>query len=435
MDRRKFISLTTMFPLLGFKGLLDSLSATSSNFSFKQNLKKDPKHIIDIHPSLKYNLISTVGSKMSDGYKVPALADGMGSFFIDDNIILIRNHELVPKDGMDNGPFHQPSMQIQKLGNKHYDKDCIGGTTTIVLNKDSKKVINEYLSLSGTRNNCAGGVTPWGTWLSCEEDISKKRKGKTPHGYVFEVDPKIKGLTKPNPIKAMGRFNHEAVAFDQFSNAYLTEDRKNGLIYKFVAQNKKNLNKGDLFALQIQGVSDSRNWKKNKIHKNIKYAVNWIKIDDNDPEKDTMRYEGINNGATPFARPEGIIADGNSIYICCTSGGRLKKGQIWKLTIDSKDNPMIELWYEVRDKNSLNMPDNLTISPWGDLIVCEDNPDLNRLWGINSSGNPYLIAENNYSGSEFAGVCFSPIDNTMFVNLQGNGMTLSISGNWENLII
>ena len=96
---------------------------------------------------------------------------------------------------------------------------------------------------------------------------------------------------------------------------------------------------------------------------------------------------------------------------------------------------MIELWYEVQDKNSLNMPDNLTISPWGDLIVCEDNPDLNRLWGINTLVNPYLIAENNYSGSEFAGVCFSPIDNTMFVNLQGNGMTLSISGNWENLII
>ena len=79
------------------------------------------------------------------------------------------------------------------------------------------------------------------------------------------------------------------------------------------------------------------------------------------------------------------------------------------------------------------MPDNITIAPWGDLIICEDNSDINRLWGLTLRGKPYLIAQNSYTGSEFAGVCFSPIDNTMFVNLQWNGLTIRIDGNWNEV--
>tara|TARA_B100001142_G_C14043998_1_gene543191 strand:- start:297 stop:725 length:429 start_codon:yes stop_codon:yes gene_type:complete len=139
-------------------------------------------------------------------------------------------------------------------------------------------------------------------------------------------------------------------------------------------------------------------------------------------------------GATPFARPEGIISDNKSIFICCTSGGNLKKGQIWKLNPTSTGGASIELWYEVQDGGSINMPDNIVIAPWGDLIVCEDNSEINRLWGITPKGEPYLIAQNSYSSSEFAGVCFSPIDKTMFVNLQSNGLTLLINGNWDEVI-
>ena len=112
----------------------------------------------------------------------------------------------------------------------------------------------------------------------------------------------------------------------------------------------------------------------------------------------------------------------------------LRKGQIFKINTISPKQSSAELWYEVQDNSSLNMPDNIVIAPWGDLIVCEDNSDRNRLWGLTPNGNPYLIAQNSYSGSEFAGACFSPIDNTMFVNIQGSGLTLLIDGNWNSVV-
>ena len=435
MNRRTFLSLSTLIPFFNLGNLMGSFSRSSRNAILNHKLKKDAKNIIDIHPSLKYKIISKEGENMSDGFKVPGLADGMGSFLINDDIILVRNHEIVPKHGMGKSAFQNPRLQIKKLGDKHYDKNAIGGTTNIILDKVSKDVQHQYLSLSGTHQNCAGGVTPWNTWLSCEENISKKNKNKVSHGYIFEVNPYKKSLNKPEPLKAMGRFNHEAVAFDSYNNAYLTEDRSDGLIYKFIPKTKNNLNEGELFALRIKNLKDGRNWDSPSTKIRKKYSADWVKIEDFDPDDDTIRNEGMIKGATPFARPEGIISDNKSIFICCTSGGRLKKGQIWKLNPTSTNELLIELWYEVEDETSLNMPDNITIAPWGDLIVCEDNSDINRLWGLTSRGKPYLIAQNSYTGSEFAGVCFSPIDNTMFVNLQWNGLTVSIDGNWNEVAI
>ena len=431
MDRRTFISLSTMLPFFGFTNLISCFSKESIT---NQNLKIDPNSIIDLHPSLQYRIISEKDLMMSDGFKVPGLADGMGSFLVDNNIVLVRNHEIVPQHGMKVGPFQNVNEQIALLGSKHYDEEAIGGTTNIILEKGSKKVLKEYLSLSGTMQNCAGGVTPWGTWLSCEEYVNNKNTSQISHGYVFEVDPRKPYLESPRPLKKLGRFNHEAVAFDKYNNAYLTEDRSDGLIYKFVPKNPNSLKDGELFALKIKNLEDSRNWEQSRTELNTSYQVEWVKIEDYDPDEDTVRHEGISKGATVFARPEGIIADNESVYICCTSGGNLRKGQIFKINTISPDQSLAELWYEVQDTASLNMPDNIVIAPWGDLIVCEDNSDRNRLWGLTPSGTPYLIAQNSYSGSEFAGACFSPIDNTMFVNIQGNGLTLLIDGDWNSVV-
>ena len=164
-----------------------------------------------------------------------------------------------------------------------------------------------------------------------------------------------------------------------------------------------------------------------------KHTAVWIALDDIDPKEDTLRFEGKEKGALIFARGEGIINDSNSIYFSCTTGGSNQKGQIWKYNFNKNRKETLELWYESSNSNDLNMPDNITIAPWGDLIVCEDNSDINRLWGISKNGKPYIIAENNYSGSEFAGVCFSPTGKTMFFNLQSNGQTFAITGDWEKL--
>ena len=433
MDRRTFISLSALLPFFGMKNLIGCMEKKLDHSSLIKKLVRDPRKIVDLNTSLQYRIISEQGTMMSDGYKVPGLADGMGSFLVDDKIVLVRNHEIVPAHGIDKGPFQNPKIQIKRLGKMHYDNNAVGGTTNIVLNKNSKDVLKEYLSLSGTHQNCAGGTTPWGTWLTCEENLSVNEIEQISHGYVFEVDPKNPSICDPIPLKKMGRFNHEAVAFDNFKNAYLTEDRSDGLIYKFVPKNPNSLRDGDLFALKINGINDSRNWSGTQAQSNKSYLGSWVKIEDYDPREDTMRKEGMVKGATPFARPEGIIANTEAIYICCTSGGPIKKGQIWKIKPTLSKKLSVELWYEVQDDSSLNMPDNITIAPWGDLIVCEDNPDINRLWGINGKGKPYLIAQNSYSNSEFAGVCFSPIDNTMFVNIQSNGLTLLIDGKWDQV--
>ena len=433
MKRRSFLYLSGVISASAFAGSFAQILQASSSRSFNKKMKKDPNKIIDVHRSLSYKIISRQGDMMSDGYTVPGSPDGMAAFSIENNqTVLIRNHELGRTSGRLMGPFKDPSADALRLGKMQYDSNAFGGTTNIVIDNATNKVVKEYLSLVGTMTNCAGGVSPMDTWLTCEENISKKRKNKVPHGYVFEVNPRKDQLQEPVPIKQMGRFQHEAVAFDKYGNGYLTEDRSDGLLYKFVPKSKDSLFEGDLYALNIR-VKDSRNWKKRDVAKNQKYKIKWVKLEDVDPVSDTLREEGKEKGATIFARGEGITHDGDSIFITCTSGGKHKKGQIWKLTPNSVQDGTLELWYEVDHKDGLNMPDNITVAPWGDLIVCEDNPDLDRLWGITPDGRPYLIAENNYTGAELAGACFSPGGKTLYINIQQNGQTISIDGDWDSV--
>ena len=433
MKRRSFLYLSGILSASAFAEPLNQILQASKSRSISNKMKKDPQKIIDVHQSLSYDIISRQGDLMSDGYRVPGSPDGMAAFSIKNNqTVLIRNHELGRTSGRLMGPFKDSSVDVLRLGKMQYDNNAFGGTTSIVIDNSTNKVVKEYLSLVGTMTNCAGGVSPMDTWLTCEENINKKRKNKVPHGYVFEVDPRKDYLQEPVPIKQMGRFQHEAVAFDKYGNGYLTEDRSDGLLYKFVPKSKDSLFEGDLYALNIR-VKDSRNWKKRDVAKNQKYKIKWVKLEDVDPVSDTLREEGKEKGATIFARGEGITYDGDSIFITCTSGGSYKKGQIWKLTPNSEQDATLELWYEVDHKDGLNMPDNITVSPWGDLIVCEDNPDLDRLWGITPDGRPYLIAENNYTGAELAGACFSPAGRTLYINIQQNGQTISIDGDWDSV--
>jgi hypothetical protein len=197
-------------------------------------------------------------------------ADGMACFKgKGDNVILIRNHELGHLPLLENSlwgkyPFGETQSEFMKKNRKKfYDikdnkTECFGGTTTIVYNTKSDKVEKQYLSLAGTLVNCSGGPTPWNTWISCEETV-KRAKGKITkdHGYNFEVsvNEKVK-LSSAEPLKSMGRFRHEAIAVDPKRGfVYQTEDREDGLFYRFTPKVKQNLKRGGkLQALSISTV-------------------------------------------------------------------------------------------------------------------------------------------------------------------------------------
>ena len=209
----------------------------------------DPAGILDLPPGFSYKIVSQYGQAMSDGHKVPNSADGMGCTALPDGrLCLMRNHEL-GADELDHGACavgtsgDAAAFDCLRGGN---GEALPGGVSTLILDPATLAVEEQYLSLVGTIYNCSGGITPWGSWLSCEEDVS--RAGglhKEDHGWVFEMPVAPGGLVAAEPIKAMGRFNHEAAVVDPRSGAvYMTEDRQDSLFYRFLPAVPGELRKG-----------------------------------------------------------------------------------------------------------------------------------------------------------------------------------------------
>ncbi len=299
--------------------------------------------------------------------------------------------------------------------------------------------------MAGTNRNCAGGITPWNTWITCEEDVTPKMNdNETEHGYNFEIPAQSIKLTTPVALKAMGRFNHEAVSVNPKSGfVYQTEDAGDGLIYRFIPKTKGKLqNGGTLQALKIkdQPGFDTRNWEEKTMSIGDSLEVEWITLDDVEAPENDLRLRGRAKGAAVFARGEGMWYGKNEIYFACTNGGIKNLGQVFKYIPSSKEGSSAEsgapgkllLFAESDNMETLKNCDNLTVAPWGDVILCEDHPDA-YLRGITPEGKGYTIARNIFSDSELAGICFSPSGKHMFVNIQNQGLTLAISGPWEKL--
>ncbi len=460
--RRRFVKTCTAVTVgfmayrRAFEQSLDAVASVGTAALGYGALVADPASIVDLPRGFSYKVVSRAGDEMPDGLLVPGMPDAMGAFAgADGRVIVVRNHECLKMSDSAFGPDHERLAKIP--ASKLYDlgagvTPCPGGTTTFVWDTRAQSLVTQHLSLAGTLRNCAGGATPWGSWLTCEECVltsgfkeEEKLQLQKNHGYVFEVPARAEvAIAEPAPIVAMGRFYHEAVAVDPRTGiVYLTEDRDDGLLYRFVPTTRGDLHGGGrLQALALaSGAKEARNWptSASPLSVGTKHAVRWIDLDDVDGPGDDLRARGFALGACRFARAEGMWMGHGEVFFACTDGGRKQVGQIFRYipgadegaANEAKAPGRLELFIEPNDPDRVRNPDNVTVSPWGDVMVCEDHDgDDVRVVGVTPAGALYTFARARVKG-EFAGATFSPDGSTLFVNIQQSGITLAITGPWR----
>jgi len=431
-------------------------------------LTPDPQGLLDLPEGFSYRVVSRAGEAMSDGFFRPGRPDGMACFPHPDGpdkCILTRNHENWPTT-MTGGPFGEDSaLATQLADSKIYDRrkdgtPFLGGVTTVIYDLEHKRLERDFLTLAGTTGNCSGGATPWGSWLTCEEAMLRAPdEASKYHGFVFEVPASATGPVDAVPLKAMGRFTHEAAAVDPDTDiVYLTEDSRTGLFYRFLPKKRQNLAKGGrLQALAIKGwkSADTRNWPRDwgstgpgGTEVGREMEVEWIDLDDVESPDADLGERGFAAGAARFCRGEGMDygrrpnENAGEVYFNCTQGGASRTGQVWRYRPSKKEGRrgekrspgMLTLIYESPGADVLDLCDNLAIAPWGDIILCEDGLGDQFLRGLTPKGEIYDIARNaETQGAEFCGACFSPDGSVMFVNVQEPGYTFAIEGPWATL--
>jgi uncharacterized protein len=404
---------------------------------------------------------------LDDGTVLPGRHDGMGAFRgRNGNSVLVRNHEVAGAGTA----FGDVAAA--------YDPAALGGTTTVEVTPFGE-VVRSYASLNGTMSNCSGGQMPWGSWITCEETVNGPDVGPDfsgapntalirPHGFIFEVP--VDGRSGGQPITAAGRFAHESVAFDPHEGMlYLTEDDF-GFASGFYRYKPRNSpmqtgrldNEGRLQMLRVKGQPNANLAAAQPVR--ATYQVEWVDIEDpaptfpytpglpaatsNDTALTYVARQGWAQGAAYFSRLEGSVYDNGVVYFTATQGGGPAEtstgpiadgfgngyGQVWAYHTDAQ---ILQLVYESPDRDTLDFPDNVTTSPRGTIVLCEDNVDFNYLRGLTQGGQLFDIARNAIAGrtnDEFAGSTFSPDGHTLFVNIQASrGMSFAIWGDWVRI--
>lgn len=387
--------------------------------------------LLHLPAGFRYVTFGWTDDPLDDGLVTPPAHDGMAAFPTAGGLVrLVRNHEL--RDGVAFAP--RPV----------YDPNGGGGTTTLDFDPSAGELVGAHASLTGTAVNCAGGPTPWGSWLTCEETVlgpGGDPDYELPHGYVFEVP--ADGAASAEPYRAMGRFVHEAVAVDPATGiVYETEDRRSAGLYRFVPDQPGNLAAGGrLEMLAIDGAPDYDTRTGQTV--GDWHPVTWTPIADPDPADiadNSLYLQGVAGGAATFARLEGIWHGGGRIYVVSTTGGDVEAGQVWEY---DPAGERIRLLFESPGKDVLDMPDNLTVSPRGGLALCEDGDNDNYVLGLTLRGQIFPFAKNNvvldgernglsgdFRHREFAGAVYSPAGDWLFVNAQSPGITFAITGPW-----
>ena len=412
--------------------------------------------LLALPKGFEYRSYGWTGQTMSDGRPTPTDHDGMAVSARHGNLIaLVRNHELSAGEG----------AQCYVAGGM-YNNNEFGGTTTLLFDRRRGVFLESHTSLGGTIRNCAGGPTPWASWISCEETFHPwgSRADGFNHGYVFDV-PAF-GISDGMPIRAAGRFSHEAVAVDPRTGVlYETEDANPAGFYKYVqpgagaphwrggrGRGETLRDGGELYALAVASAPGKD--LRGGFRAGKTFDVEWVPV--GDPEAVSSTAFESASGAAIFVRGEGCWEDAGRIYFVCTSGGSAGLGQVW--VYDPRREKLVML-YESVSAEQLDGPDNIAISPRGGIMLCEDgDSDPKRLIGLTHDGVTFPFAENlielapgdleridavypgtaanfwddpvgSYTSREWAGATFH--GEWLFANVQSPGVTFAIRGPWK----
>jgi secreted PhoX family phosphatase len=339
---------------------------------------------ISLPAGFQYRSFGVAGTLMSDGNLTPLAHDGMAAYRHGRTIRLVRNHE--DRNAPDMGSTAGDPT-------KKYDPRGGGGTTTLVIDPVTRELVRDFISLNGTIVNCAGGPTPWKSWLTCEETTEGPTRGGwgKPHGYVFDVPVQANNPVDAIPFPAMGRFSHEAVAVDPTTwIVYETEDNSsNSGFYRYIPKRRGRLAEGKLEMLAIDGAPNYDTRTGQVLGK--KLPVTWVPIPDPDPaaaeaNQSAVFLQGFAAGGARFARLEGCWYGQGSIFIVSTNGGNAGVGQVWEYQPRGRDKDTLSLIFESPSAAVLDGPDNITVSPHGGLVLCEDGAGDQFLQGITPEG-------------------------------------------------
>ncbi|MEH0629291.1 alkaline phosphatase PhoX [Streptomyces stelliscabiei] len=419
-------------------------------------LLPDPEGILALPAGFKYRIITYSGrTKLESGEFTPGKHDGTAAFpGPRGTTLLVNNHEL-------KGPRANWEFPVPLTEGLVYDPAAAGGCTVVEVRPGGR--VAEWVGIAGTSTNCAGGSTPWGTWLTCEENSDRAGvNGMTKdHGYVFEVDPCDRRANRaPKPLKFFGRYDHEAVVIDpKRGHAYLTEDAAapNGLFFRWTPPRGFAHGPGrfrtladDAGVLQAPRCYDSGGRFVDDLSRATRigtvYGVDWVDVPDRDARTVAVRKQFADTEITRARKLEGMWWGDGGTYVV-SSYARSESpvqhdGQVWfydpkrrtltlKVLLGVNPNPSVD--------GAFDGPDNITVSPYGGIVLAEDGEGISHLFGATDSGRTYPIARNDLNigteeepeYSEFAGVTFSPDGKTLYANIQTPGILLAITGPWK----